>query len=263
MPRGRTRDAGQPGLDELRTDLVRATVLTLFPEMFPGPLGLSLAGPGAGARRLVARRARHPRARPRPASRRRRHAGRRRAGHGDARRRAGRAPSTRFARRTIPPAPADEPARQAARRRPACATSRRAPASSSSAAGSRASTSGVIDGRGLEEVSIGDYVLSGGELAALVADRRLRAAAARRHGQARLRRRRKLRERAARISALHPPASVRAGRSPRSCSPATTRSRRLAARRGRAAHARAAAGPVARRGRRLSRKDRQKTRRDG
>jgi len=26
----------------------RATVLTLFPEMFPGPLGVSLAGKGAG-----------------------------------------------------------------------------------------------------------------------------------------------------------------------------------------------------------------------
>ncbi|MGD9657554.1 MAG: tRNA (guanosine(37)-N1)-methyltransferase TrmD, partial [Methylocystis sp.] len=24
--------------------MVRATILTLFPEMFPGPLGLSLAG---------------------------------------------------------------------------------------------------------------------------------------------------------------------------------------------------------------------------
>ena len=38
-----------------------ATVLTIFPEMFPGPLGHSLAGRalGAGLWKLVARR--HPR----------------------------------------------------------------------------------------------------------------------------------------------------------------------------------------------------------
>ncbi len=40
------------------------------------------------------------------------------------------------------------------------------PACSSSAAASRASTRGVIAGRGLEEVSIGDNILSGGEIAA-------------------------------------------------------------------------------------------------
>ena len=33
----------------------RATILTLFPEMFPGPLGLSLAGKALAAGRLVAR----------------------------------------------------------------------------------------------------------------------------------------------------------------------------------------------------------------
>ena len=40
-------------------------------------------------------------------------------------------------------------------------------ARSSSAAGSKGSTSASIAARGLEEVSIGDYVLSGGEIAAM------------------------------------------------------------------------------------------------
>ena len=40
----------------------------------------------------------------------------------------------------------------------------------------------VIDARGAEEISIGDYVLSGGELPALVVLDSLRAAAARRDG---------------------------------------------------------------------------------
>ena len=43
----------------------RASVLTLYPEMFPGPLGLSLAGQ-ALARRLVARNRPDPRFRHRP-----------------------------------------------------------------------------------------------------------------------------------------------------------------------------------------------------
>ena len=33
-----------PLIDDRVTPMWRATVLTLFPEMFPGPLGLSLAG---------------------------------------------------------------------------------------------------------------------------------------------------------------------------------------------------------------------------
>ena len=44
-----------------------ATVLTLFPEMFPGPLGHSLAGRALETGHLVARRARHPRPCRRPA----------------------------------------------------------------------------------------------------------------------------------------------------------------------------------------------------
>ncbi len=40
----------------------------------------------------------------------------------------------------------------------------------------------IIEARNFSEVSIGDYVLSGGEIAAVGPDRRLRAAPARRHG---------------------------------------------------------------------------------
>jgi len=52
-----TAPAGPPlkSDDFQRKDFWRATVLTLFPEMFPGPLGVSLAGK-ALASGLVARR---------------------------------------------------------------------------------------------------------------------------------------------------------------------------------------------------------------
>ncbi len=63
----------------------RATVLTIFPEMFPGPLGLSLAG-RRSPRQVVASDHRHPRLRHRQASLGRRHAVRRWRRHGDARR---------------------------------------------------------------------------------------------------------------------------------------------------------------------------------
>ena len=59
-------------MDSLKA-MWRATVLTIFPEMFPGPLGLSLAGK-ALADGLVARRQRHPRARDRQAPLGRQHA---------------------------------------------------------------------------------------------------------------------------------------------------------------------------------------------
>src|SRR6266850_6614252 len=39
-PRACSRTASRPG----RTDMWRASVLTIFPDMFPGPLGMSLAG---------------------------------------------------------------------------------------------------------------------------------------------------------------------------------------------------------------------------
>ena len=68
----------------------RATVLTLYPEMFPGPLGVSLAGKAlaAGTWSLEARNIREHGIGAHRAGR--RHAGRRRRRHGDARRRAGR-----------------------------------------------------------------------------------------------------------------------------------------------------------------------------
>ena len=43
----------------------QATVLTLFPEMFPGPLGHSLAGKALARRALAARNGGHPRLRAR------------------------------------------------------------------------------------------------------------------------------------------------------------------------------------------------------
>ncbi len=143
----------------------RATVLTLFPEMFPGPLGVSLAGQGADLRpvELEARDIgdsatdRHRSVDDTPAG-----GGLgmvlpgRRAGGGDRRRGC----------RPGPAAPPDEPARSAVdpgrvtgagcgartpdRLRPVRGVDQR-----------------VIDGRNLEEVSIGDYVLSGGEIAAM------------------------------------------------------------------------------------------------
>ena len=63
-----------------------ARVLTLFPEMFPGPLGHLAPRPGARRRPLAARGAQHPRRGDRPPPHRRRHAGRGRGRHGAARR---------------------------------------------------------------------------------------------------------------------------------------------------------------------------------
>ena len=89
----------------------------------------------------------------------------------------------------------------------------------------------VIDARGLEEVSIGDFILSGGEPAALVAARRGRAAAARRHGQRRVGRGGEFRERPARTPALHPAAGVRGPADPRGADLGQSRQdRRMAAR---------------------------------
>ena len=61
----------------------RADILTLFPEMFPGPLGQSLAGRALGAGSGPGG-TRYPRFRPRPPPRGGRHAVRRRCRHGDA-----------------------------------------------------------------------------------------------------------------------------------------------------------------------------------
>ena len=101
----------------------------------------------------------------------------------------------------------------------------------------------VIEARRLEEISIGDYVLSGGELAAMVlldAVVRLLPGVM---GAAKIRRGGKLRARPARISALHPPAGFRGPRHPGSSELRPSRkNRRMAARRGGAADPRAPAG---------------------
>ena len=136
MPKRTTRPGGR------RRMTFRATVLTLFPEMFPGPARRQPRRPGARRRHLVARGARHPRLGDRPAPHRRRHAGRRRTRHGDARRCARRGDRRREPGRRRPAAPPDEPARPAARPGARRASSRPVRACSSSPAASRASTSG-------------------------------------------------------------------------------------------------------------------------
>ena len=100
----------------------RASVLTLYPEMFPGPLGLSLAGRAleAGTWSLEAVQIRDFASR--PASHRRRHAGRRRRRHGDARRHFGEGDRPCLAARRSAAAAADEPARQAADAGARCAS---------------------------------------------------------------------------------------------------------------------------------------------
>ena len=144
----------------------RATVLTLFPEMFPGPLGLSLAGDALarGVWGLETRQIRE---------------------HGLGRHRAvddtpaGGGPgmvmrADVLASALDAAAPLDDP-------RPRLLMSPRgAPLTQARVRGLSEGAGAVIlcarfegvdqrviDARGLEEVSIGDYVLSGGEIAAL------------------------------------------------------------------------------------------------
>ena len=108
----------------------------------------------------------------------------------------------------------------------------------------RRSTSGLSPAASMEEVSVGDYVLSGGEVAAMALDRRLRAAVARRDGRRRFRRRRELRGRPTGVSAIYAAAGLGGPTDPRSSSLRRPRQdRRLAACRGRTAHARRA-GPT-------------------
>jgi len=143
-----------------------ATLLTLFPEMFPGPLGLSLAG-DALARGLWSCEARNIR------------------DHGLGRHRAvddtpaGGGPgmvmrADVLAASLDAAAPADDP-------RPRLIMSPRGTPLTQALARNWAAGPGlvilcprfegvderVIEGRGLLEVSIGDFVLSGGEIAAL------------------------------------------------------------------------------------------------
>ena len=105
----------------------------------------------------------------------------------------------------------------------------------------------VIEARGLEEVSIGDYVLSGGEIAAMAlidACVRLLPGVM---GKAGLRNRGELFRRTTGISAIHPPAGLRGPADPRN--PAVRRpcqGRGLAAGRGRGPDPGTAAGSLGR-----------------
>ena len=118
----------------------RASVLTIFPGDVSGAAWAEPCRQGAGDGPVVARGDRHPRSRDRQAPHRRRHAGRRRARHGDEGRRAGARASTPC-RRDAQPAPADVAARRAADAGARRGARARVPARSSCAAGSRASTS--------------------------------------------------------------------------------------------------------------------------
>ena len=148
-----------------KTTIWRATILTLFPEMFPGPLGVSLAGK-ALASGLWALEARDIRA---SATDRHRSVDDTPAGGGPG----------MVLRADVLAAAID-----AADVAPECPrllmSPRGRPLTQSRVAELAAGTGPlivcgrfegidqrVIEGRGLEEVSIGDYVLSGGEIAAL------------------------------------------------------------------------------------------------
>ncbi|QGM97129.1 tRNA (guanosine(37)-N1)-methyltransferase TrmD [Methylocystis parvus] len=144
----------------------RATILTLFPEMFPGPLGLSLAGDARarGVWRIETKQIRE---------------------HGLGRHRAvddtpaGGGPgmvmrADVLAAAIDAAAPAGDPRPKllmSPRGRPLTQSRVRELALGPGAIILCARFEGVderiIDARGLEEVSIGDYILSGGEIAAL------------------------------------------------------------------------------------------------
>jgi tRNA (guanine37-N1)-methyltransferase len=146
--------------------MFRATVLTLFPEMFPGPLGLSLAGDALsrGVWALEAKQIRE---------------------HGLGRHRAvddtpaGGGPgmvmrADVLAAALDAAAPADDPRPRVLmtpRGRPLTQARARELAQGPGAIILCARFEGVderiIDARALEEISIGDFVLSGGEIAAL------------------------------------------------------------------------------------------------
>ena len=143
----------------------RATVLTLFPEMFPGPLGVSLAG-RALASGLWALEARDIRA---SATDRHRSVDDTPAGGGPG----------MVLRADVLAAAID--AVEAAAERPKLMMSPRGRPLTQARVAELAAGPGplivcgrfegidqrVIDGRQLEEVSIGDYILSGGEIAAM------------------------------------------------------------------------------------------------
>ena len=220
----------------------RASVLTIFPDVFPGPLGASLAGKalasGAWSLDVVDIRAfatdKHRTVDDTP------------AGGGP-----GMVMKADVLGRAIDATAADQRPRLLLSPRGAPLTQARVEAL---ARGTgvvlvcgrfEGVDERVIAARALEEVSIGDYVLSGGEIAAMVADRRLRAAASRRHGRGGLKRRGELCRRASGISALHPAAELGGPGDPGSAAVGRSRQdRRLAPRRGRTADPRAPAGPL-------------------
>ena len=218
--------------------MFRATLLTLFPAMFPGPLGLSLAGDGL-ARGLWEIETRDIR------------------DHGLGRHRAvddtpaGGGPgmvmrADVLAASLDSAAAPDDP-------RPRLLMSPRGEPFTQGLAREWAAGPGlvilcprfegmderVIAGRGLIEVSIGDYVLSGGEIAALGNPRRLRAAYSGRDGQGGVGRRRKAsRQGCSNIRTIPALANGRALRSRRcSCRAITRRSRPGGGRKPSALHA--------------------------
>ncbi len=145
----------------------RATILTLFPEMFPGPLGLSLAGDALarGAWQCEARNIRdhglgkHRAVDDTPAG----------GGAGMVLRADVLADAIDAAVTPDDPRPR---LLMSPRGKPLTQTRVRALAEGPGALIVCGRFEGVdervIEGRGLEEVSIGDYILSGGEIAALV-----------------------------------------------------------------------------------------------
>jgi tRNA (guanine37-N1)-methyltransferase len=148
------------------TEIWRATALTIFPEMFPGPLGLSLAGKALGEKRwtLTAIDIRdfatdkHRSVDDTPAG----------GGAGMVMRADIAAAAIDAARATMP---ADTPTIYLSPRGTQLTQARvrelaRGPGVILLCGRFEGVDQRVLDARNLEEVSIGDYVLSGGELAA-------------------------------------------------------------------------------------------------
>ena len=142
-----------------------ATILTLYPEMFPGPLGVSLAGRALSAGRWSLRGGANPGFRDRQASYRRRHARGRRCGNGAACRcdRGG----ARFGCRRSSADRADA-ARETADAGAHSRDSRRAGRHPFVAAGSRGSTNASSRVAMSRRCRSATYILSGGEMGALV-----------------------------------------------------------------------------------------------
>ncbi len=214
----------------------RATVLTLFPDMFPGPLGLSLAGEGL-ARGLWACESYDIRT------------------HGIGRHRAvddtPAGGGAGMVMRADVLAAAIDAAAPSGDPRPRLLMSPRGRPLDQARVKQLAAGPGVallcgrfegvdervIAARGLEEVSIGDFVLSGGEIAALtVLDACIRLRS-RHYGKTRVGSGREFRERPTRISALHAPAGFRRSGDPSRLAGGRPRpDRGLAPSRGRTTH---------------------------